>query len=212
MKILSLITFCLCLPWLAVAQDAQPKPTPVRRALDQFDLSDGIRVSSPSPATPATALPTVMEALDENTYGVIIRMIDYANATEQEFRNGSSQKIDPNSYFAPEKVLERKLTATYRILDVHRYGLLGQEPLKNDKNLALLKDNQIAINDMMIVFAIMRSDTGPYQGKLKMLSDRYMTRAADNAEAVEKQPLLYAMLAKMNTNFALLRQQLTIAK
>lgn len=224
---LTILLFTAVLSVVTLAQESQeakpdPSPTPSapirRRTFDQFDLKSGIGVSPRRTQSSSvyTNAPAVTEYVDEQTYGDILRLVDYSSAVEKEYLSGSSKSVDPSHYYAPDRVLYRKLAATFRMIEIHRIGLLENQPLKEDQNLALLKENQNVIRDMMGVLELMSSELSPDTGRLRALADRYLAASpTDSSPAggvMEKQSLLRAMFARLNGNFANLKNQLVIAR
>jgi hypothetical protein len=222
-KKLAVFSLLFVLPVFVYSQGPTPNPTPNppnrRRAFDQFDVSGGVQISSPvaqAVSPERHSGPVVAEPLDEGTYNEIIQLIEYSSNIEQAYQATASQMIDPAYVYAPEKILQKKLVAVYRILELHRSGLLGQKPLSNVHNLEILKANQAIIEDMMTALSLMQADKASYAGKVGILSDRYAVSPIDGVAAgeklVEKRSLLMAMFSLLNKNFALLKDQIVLAK
>jgi hypothetical protein len=205
------------------AQAQQPAPGTVpnsaksRRAFDQFDLPSGIRISStPSPDTSAakTNPPAIAEPLDETTYSEIRKLIEYSSDIERSYRAAFDQKADPPDYYAPDNVLQRKLTATYKIIEIYRVGLLGKNPLREPQNLSLLKQNQTIIDDLLSTIPSIWTDTVPAGSRVEFIAQRYgvapVNAAGGSGKFIKKRELIWTMLALLNKNFAILKGQIAL--
>jgi hypothetical protein len=90
-----------------IAQDAptshpEPSPTPnppvKRRTFDQFDLSNGIRLGSPSNTGGPALTQAVTEPVDGHTYDGIARMVKYAAQIESEYRSTEGLTVEPSNH------------------------------------------------------------------------------------------------------------------
>lgn len=194
------------------ASSPQPKPTPTpkRRTFDQFDLG-GLRVSG-SPVREEPWTPMVSEPLDENTYELMLRLADNVAVAEAEYRSASTQNIDPNYRYSPVRILQKKLVGVYRVIEVHRTGMFGQTPLKNEHNLSLLKRSQDVIDEMMLVMSSATNGPIPNTGQIATLSEKYLPRLPEERKRVAQDELLLAMLDRLNKNFTRLKSQIVIAR
>lgn len=193
----------------AVGQTASPDPTPTpkpvskRRTFDQFDLSTGVGVGASNSNTNsnATSRSTVTEFVDRQTFDGIAKLVEYVAQMDSEYRSTEGQTFDPTDRFQPESVLNRKLNAAYRLTEMFSSGLLDQEPLKNQNNIALLADSQNIIIEALAVAAV-RGDWTNNQRKLAELADKY------GAGSTEKRALLTAMVGRLNRNLTRLKSQI----
>lgn len=207
-----LITLALLLglAFNAYSQTAAPTPTPSvkpKRSFDQFDVRDGVRVS-PSPGertSPSNDRFTVYstgrpepEKVDPVTYASMMRMSKYAFSIEESYRS-------PVSGDLADTALRRKLDTLYRIIEIHRVGLLEQKPLQNSWNQSLLKDSQRIIEDIFETISLVQGSDAGCTGELKRICRTYSSPPADgNDHRVEKRKLLSSMLLAVKINFAAL--------
>lgn len=154
----------------------------------------------------------VSEPLDENTYELMLRLADNVAVAEAEYRSASTQNIDPNYRYSPVRILQKKLVGVYRVIEVHRTGMFGQTPLKNEHNLSLLKRSQDVIDEMMLVMSSATNGPIPNTGQIATLSEKYLPRLPEERKRVAQDELLLAMLDRLNKNFTRLKSQIVIAR
>jgi hypothetical protein len=192
------------------APSPSPKPAAKRRTFDQFDLSDGVRVGGRSISDSTLSGPAVVETVDAQMYDGIKRMVEYASRIEQEYRDSAG--VDPSDFFAPDRVLERKLPALYRIAEMFRVGLLDQPTLKNPANTKLISDVQMTISEAMPVVGLAAEKFPDAEKNLAPFVERYGVQLSYSGSVNEKRALLSAMIARINGDMSRLMNQVAVKK
>lgn len=181
-----------------------------KRGLDQFDLSNGVRVDKPQGKgadtqgrfTEFKTPPREPERVDESTYEGVKRMVQEAFSIEEGYRSSIARDGGPSLRPTAESVLARKLPSLNRVIEIYRVGLLDQTPLQDRYNVDLLTENQRVMSDIMRAMDVIRREQFDCDGReIKGLCSRYYNGYVPNSGPVEKQTLIIAMLTELKNNF-----------
>jgi hypothetical protein len=206
---------------------------PKKRGLDQFDLSEGIRVDKPQGKgadtegrfTEIKTPPREPERVDESTYHGVRQMvqeaisIDYLGLFEPggHFRfvgddqTSASRDGGPSARSAPDRILSARLNSLNRVVEIYRVGLLDQKPLQDRRNVDLLTENQKMISDIMRAMDVIRGkqfDCEVYE--IKPLCSLYYPGYVPHKNAYEKKVLIAGMLTQLKKNFEMLRRNIAL--
>ena len=194
----------------------EPAPTPgpavKRRTFDQFDLSNGVTIATPSSNVIGSGVSqtAVVEFVDERTYDGIRQLVEFVEDMGADYR---SAVIGPN--YKPNdwetlSALNSKLNATQRIIALFHDGLLDQKPLKNPMNVMILELSQTTLQEAGSVAAIY----GGWSKNPTILEKMAAKYNAEETVGIEnmRRAILIAMLAQLKTNFSQLLTQIAVKK
>lgn len=190
-----------------------------KRGLDQFDLSNGVRVDKPQGKgadtqgrfTEFKTPPREPERVDESTYEGVKRMVQEAFSIEEGYRSSIARDGGPSLRPTAESVLARKLPSLNRVIEIYRVGLLDQHPLQDRRNVDLLTENQKVISEIMRAADAIRGEQFDCEvSGIKPLCSLYYRGYVPNGGPFEKTVLISGMLTALNRNFKELQGNLAV--
>ncbi len=192
-----------------------PTPTPVKRRpmLDQFSI--GV-FASPGQSTPSTAVAEpvgAVEYVDQNTFEVLTTLTEKAAFLETELSRVVADGVDisPSSRF--RKYFEHNIEGIRNVSAAQRTGAFGGAGIKGEKLTKLLLDNERAAIEILAVLDAGAAEYARFSTELNTVSKKYDLPLLDSPSAgtrLDKPALLKAIMARMNSNYARLKRQMSV--
>jgi hypothetical protein len=210
----------------AIAQSAAtptPSPTPKqparRPSLDQFGLSSGVFASSSSSGTDAkgnaSSASLTKEYVDADTFEMINVVIDKSAFMEAELNRVLA--VEPGIDLSPgapfTKYFLHHMVGLSNVSAVQREGTYGGQGIKSGRLTNLLKQNEGIVSEMaelMSVGAKESPDTKQLAANEK--SSVPLRPSTSDGILVDKAALLKAMMSRINSNYALVKQIMAVRK
>ncbi|HMT06461.1 MAG TPA: hypothetical protein PKA82_00550 [Pyrinomonadaceae bacterium] len=193
-----------------------PTPTTAasRSTNDQLGRNNGVKtISEVKPSTVSSVHDGKVEYVDGAIFNTINSIIEKSEFLEKELIRALDSDVDVSSSSQFRRYFEHNIGGLLNVSQVQRSGAFGGKGIKSGELSKQLEQNEKTIDEILAVLGSGTNEYVRFAKELNGISEKYGVPLLEESSAetrLNKPMLLKAMMARLNSRYALIKNQMAV--